>query len=197
VELSEYNGWENKFTWLVHLHLSNEQSVMHDMVDLVARTSDDRMAGLQMKWWVEDMVKVWITGLAGREAIYDKQMRLLAWDMVGAALAYADWDVLVSLLLGQAIPCENAFTVTLHTSITTVHFFHEPARALLQVASSPYAYADVLQGWFREQVDAWMNVPQTRRSLLPAIVMLVHNLLQDSYGVVCWEHVARAFRAGY
>ena len=87
MELSEYNGWENKFTWLVHLHLSNEQSLMHEIVDLIACTSDDRTAGLHMKWWIEDMVKVWVTGFAGRESMYDDQIRLLVWAMVGAALA--------------------------------------------------------------------------------------------------------------
>ena len=29
-------------------------------------------------------------------------MRLLAWDLTGSALAYADWDTLVSLFLGRA-----------------------------------------------------------------------------------------------
>jgi hypothetical protein len=28
MQLREYNGWENKFTWLVHLHLSNEECVL-------------------------------------------------------------------------------------------------------------------------------------------------------------------------
>ncbi len=31
MELSEYNGWENKFTWLVHLHLSSEEHLMQEI----------------------------------------------------------------------------------------------------------------------------------------------------------------------
>ncbi len=30
-----YNGWENKFTWLMHLHLSNEERLMDEITHLV------------------------------------------------------------------------------------------------------------------------------------------------------------------
>jgi hypothetical protein len=30
MELREYNGWENKFTWLVHLRLSSEERLMQE-----------------------------------------------------------------------------------------------------------------------------------------------------------------------
>jgi len=194
MELADYNGWENKFTWLVHLHLSNEQNLMNEIGALVAQTSDNRVAGLRVKWWVEDMVKGWVTGSADRETFYDEPVRLLVWDVVGSALAYADWDGLVKLLMGQPTPCDNVFTATLHESITMVFFFHQPAQVLMQAVSSPYAYADALHEWFREQVDAWMDVPLTHRSLLPALVRLVQTLIQNTYGVVAWEHVARAVR---
>jgi hypothetical protein len=197
VELSEYNGWENKFTWLVHLHLSNEQSVMHDMVDLVARTSDGWTAGRLVEQWVQAAVNGWVTGFPHRDTSYEEQVRLLVWDLAGSALAYADWDVLVKLLMGQKMRCDNPFTWTLHKSITTVPYFQQPAQALWQAASSPYAYADALHERLKGEVDAWITLLDTHRWLLPAVVMLVHNLLQDTYGEVCWEHVARAFRAGY
>lgn len=197
MELSEYNGWENKFTWLVHLHLSNEQALMHDIVAVVARTVDDRTAGLHVKWWVEDMVKSWVTGFSRLEAFSDEPLRLLVWDMVGAALAYADWDVVVQLLLGQVTTSDNPFTCTLHKSIMTVRSFHEPTHVLLQSASSSYACADALHVWFREHIDAWVGIPHTQRGLHSAMVMLVHSLIQDTYSAVYWEHVARAFRPGY
>ena len=197
MELAEYNGWENKFTWLMHLHLSNEQSLMNEMSALVAQTSDNRVAGLRVKWWVEDLVKGWVTGGTDCGTFYDGQVRLLAWDLVGSALAYADWDGLVKLLMGQATTCDNVFTVTLHESITMGSYFHRPTQVLMQSVSSPYAYADALHEWFREQVDAWMDVPLTHRSLLPALVRLVQTLIQDTYRLVAWEHVARAFRPEY
>ncbi len=194
MELAEYNGWENKFTWLVHLHLSNEQEVMNEVSDLVARASNERAAGLAVEQWVQTAVNGWVTGFAGRDTCYDEQERLLVWDLVGAALAYADWDMLVKLLLGQKTRCDNPFTRTLHQSITAIPYFHEPAQALLQSTSNLYACADALHEWLRGEVDAWMDVPATHRGLLPAVVMLVHTLIQDAYGVVCWKHVARAFQ---
>lgn len=194
MELAEYNGWENKFTWLMHLHLSNEQSLMNEMSALVAQTPDNRVAGLRVKWWVEDMVNAWVTGGTDCGTFSDGQVRLLAWDLVGSALAYADWDGLVKLLMGQATRCDNVFTATLHESISMGSYFHRPTQVLMQSVSSLYAYADALHEWFREQVDAWMDVPLTHRSLLPALVRLVQTLIQDTYRVVVWEHVARAFR---
>jgi len=197
VELGSYNGWENKFTWLVHLHLSNEQCLMHEMVDLVARTPDDVAAGRLVEQWVQTAVNGWVTGYPGREMDGDELVRLLAWDVVGSALAYAEWDTLVKLLRGQKTRCDNPFTWTLHSSSTTVAEFQHPVQSLLQTGSSLYAGADVLQEWFRECVDEWFNAPLSHRQQSPAVWMLVHNLIQNVYGVVAWEHVARAFRPGY
>ena len=197
MQWSDYNGWENKWTWLVHLHLSSEQGMMQEMVDLVARTSDDMAAGRLIERWVQAGVNGWVTGFPHRDTIYDSYIRLLAWDVVGTALAYADWDVLVKLLVGQHMRCDNPFTWTLHRSVTTVAEFEQPVLALLQTASSLYAGADALHEWFRETVDEWFNAALSQRQHSPAVLMLVLNLIQNIYGVVCWEHVARAFRAGY
>ncbi len=197
MEWSEYNGWENKFTWLVHLHLSSEQGMMQEMVDLVARTMDDRAAGRLVERWVQAGVNGWVTGFPHRDTSSDAYIRLLAWDVVGTALAYADWDVLVKLLVGQNMRCDNPFTWTLHRSMTTVAEFEQPVSALLQTASSLYAGADTLHEWFRETIDVWFNAALPQRQQSPAVLMLVHNLFQDVDGVVAWEHVARAFRPGY
>jgi len=197
MEWSEYNGWENKFTWLVHLHLSSEQGMMQEMVDLVARTVNDRAAGRDVERWVQTAVNGWVTGSPHRDTSFDAYVRLLAWDVVGVALAYADWDTLVKLLLGQKTRCDNPFTWTLHSSSTTVAEFQHPVQSLLQTASSLYVGADALHEWFRECVDEWFNAPLPHRQQSPAVWMLVHNLIQNVYGVVAWEHVARAFRPGY
>ena len=197
MEWSEYNGWENKFTWLVHLHLSSEQGMMQEMVDLVARLADDRAAGRLVERWVQAGVNGWVTGFPHRDMSSDAYIRLLAWDVVGTALAYADWDVLVKLLVGQHMRCDNPFTWTLHRSVTTVAEFEQPVLAMLQTASSLYASADTLHEWFRETMDVWLNAALPQRQQSPAVLMLVHNLFQDVDGVVAWDHVARAFRPGY
>ena len=197
MELAEYNGWENKFTWLVHLHLSSEHGMMQAMVDLVARTVDDRAAGRAVERWVQTSVNGWVTSSPHRDTSCDAYVRLLTWDVVGVALAYTDWDTLVKLLMGQRLRCENPFTWTLHTSATTVTEFQHPVQSLLQAVPSVYAGAYVLQGWFREWIDEWFNTSLSQRRQSPAVWMLVHNLIQNVYDVVVWEHVARAFRDRY
>src|SRR5258708_37307988 len=193
LELSSYNGWENKFTWLVHLHLSNEHHLMNAMVDLVARMPDDGASGRLVEQWVHTA----IAGFLGRNMRCYEDLRLLAWDLVGSALAYADWDRLVLLLLGQVATCDNPFTWTLHNSIINDAHFYEMMYRFMQDASSLYACADMIQAWFREQVDEWFDTLATRRQPSSTVFMLVNNLLQNTYGVVSWEHVARAVRSGY
>jgi hypothetical protein len=111
IEVGSYNGWENKFTWLVHLHLSNEQALMLEILALVTRESDDRAAGWLIEMWVKGALFNCLTGVAGCASLYDGFMRLLAWDLAGSALAYADWDGLVALLTGRAQASENLFTL--------------------------------------------------------------------------------------
>jgi hypothetical protein len=128
----------------VHLHLSSEQDLIHEIVDLVARTPDGMAAGRLVERWVQAAVNGWVTGFPHRDTSFDAYIRLLAWDLVGTALAY-----------------------------------------------------DALQEWFRETVDEWFNASLPHRQHSPAVLMLVHNLVQNIYGVVAWEHVARAFRPEY
>src|SRR5258708_3064175 len=119
---------------------------------------------------------------------------LLAWDVVGSALAYGDWDRLVLLLLGQVATCDNPFTWTLHNSIINDAHLYEMMYRFMQDASSLYACADMIQAWFREQVDEWFDTLATRRQPSSTVFMLVNNLLQNTYGFVSCEHVAPAFR---
>ena len=170
---------------------------MPTMVDLIARTVDDRTVGREVERWVQTAVNGWVTGSPHWDTFSDAYVRLLAWDVVGVALAYADWDTLVKLLMGQAIRCENPFTWTMHRSCTTVTEFEHLVHSLLQTASSPFVGADALYEWFREDVDEWFNAPLPQRQQASAVWMLVYNLIQNVYGMVAWEHVARAFQPGY
>ena len=57
----EYNGWENRWTWLVHLHLSNEQALFLEIAQLVASEPDDVLAGLLVEAWVRSAITSWMT----------------------------------------------------------------------------------------------------------------------------------------
>jgi hypothetical protein len=196
MEVGTYNGWENKCTWLVHLHLSNEQALMLEIMALVAREPDDKAAGRLIEMWVKGALFNCLTGVAGRASLYDGFIRLLAWDLAGSALAYADWDDLVALLTSRGQASENLFTFTLYRFIMSDGRLQAIIQAILCAVPDVYAGADAMKDWFREQVDALFAgvevVPQQ-----PVMVVLVAELLQNTYMLIAWEHVARAFRPGY
>src|SRR5207302_1646877 len=114
MELCDYNGWENKFTWLVHLHLSSEESLMQEMTSLVANTP---------------------TGY--------------------------------------------------------------PVGVLMNEAPDAYTCADTLKDWFEAQMNAWIDTSAIRRQRNAVISMVVYTLIQNTYTVINWDHVARAFQPGY
>ena len=66
MQLNTYNGWENKFTWLVHLHLSNEVELANEMAELVAQEPNATPAGRLVEMWVKVAVENWITSFPGR-----------------------------------------------------------------------------------------------------------------------------------
>ncbi len=197
MELSEYNGWENKFTWLVHLHLSSQEFFMHQITTLVASEPNRSPVGRLVEMWVKSALTNWYTCFPGRDRRYDDSVRLLMWDLVGSALAYADWDTLVALLAGETVSNENLFTWTLCRCIMNDRQLQHPVQALMREAPSVYACADALKDWFSVQVDAWIDLPATRRQRNLPISVLVYSLIQNTYTVIYWEHVAEAFREGY
>jgi hypothetical protein len=197
MELCDYNGWENKFTWLVHLHLSSEEHLMHEMTSLVADTSIGYPVGKLVERWVREALTNWQMNVPDRYRSYDGYLRLLAWDLVSSALAYADWDMLVRLLKGETITDDNLFTWSLYRSILNDSHLHQPVGVLVIEASNVYACADTLKDWFEAQINAWIDTSAIRRQHNAAISVVVYNLIQATYMVINWEHVARAFQPGY
>src|SRR5437016_298235 len=131
MELNEYNGWENKMTWLVHLHLSSEECLMHEMTSLVADTPIGYPVGKLVEKWVRAALTNWQMNASNRYRAYDGYLRLLAWDLVGSALAYADWDSLVTLLTGGTVTSDNLFTWSLYRSILNDSHLHQPVSMLM------------------------------------------------------------------
>ena len=195
MELSEYNGWENKFTWLVHLHLSNEQALMEEVTGLMVSVSRNRAAGRLLETWVKASLFNWLSERPERDSRFDADMHLFAWDMVGAALAYTDWDVLVRLLAGQVRKSSDRFTMTLFRCVGCDGQLQAFLDEMVQAYSNTYQCADAMHDWFRDQIDTLFDgsdaLPQE------GMAALVHELLETTYRVVAWEHVARAFRQGY
>jgi hypothetical protein len=197
MELSEYNGWENKSTWLVHLHLSSEECLMNEMTSLVADTPVGYPVGKLVKQWVREALTRWHMNVPDRSRSSDGYLRLLAWDLVGSALAYADWDSLVMLLSGETVTDDNLFTWSLYRSIMNDSHLCQPVEVLMSEAPNPYVCADSLKEWFEAQVNAWIDASAVRRQRHAAISVVVYTLIQNTYTVINWEHVARAFQPGY
>jgi hypothetical protein len=197
MQLREYNGWENKFTWLVHLHLSNEEHLMNEIIDLVAGEPNEGPAGRLVEMWVKSALDNWLTRFPDRNKQHDESLLLFVWDLVGSALAYADWIGLMALLIGEAQTCENLFTMTIYRNILNDGHFLQPVSKLVQEASSLYAGADSVKDWFESQVNAWVDASAIRRQRNMSISELVSGLIHNTYTLINWEHVARAFRPDY
>jgi len=197
MELSEYNGWENKFTWLVHVHLSSEEHLMHEMSSLVANTPISYPLGKLIEQWVREALTSWHMNVPDRYRSYDGYLRLLAWDLVGSALAYVDWDTLVRLLSDEPIADDNLFTWSLYRSIMNDSHLHQPVGVQMNEAPNAYVCADAVKDWFEAQINAWIDASAVRRQRNATISVVVYNLIQSAYGIINWEHVARAFGEGY
>jgi len=197
MEVGSYNGWENKFTWLVHLHLSNEEHLMDEITRLVASEPNESAAGRLVEMWVKIALTNWLTCFPGRKKRHDEEMRLLAWDLLGSALAYASWDDLVALLIGTAHTSGNLFTMTFYRNILHHHQLQQQMSVLLFTTASMYMAADVLKEWFEVQVDVWIASSATRCQQNTPMTVLAQGLIQNTYSVIAWEHVARAFRPEY
>jgi len=192
-----YNGWENKCTWLMHLHLSNEERLMDEITALVAREPNDSAAGRLVEMWVKVALTKWLTMFRTREMRHDEEMRLLAWDVLGSALAYAEWVQLVEMLMSGAAPGANLFTMTLYRSVLSNSELQVQVGTVLSQASSLYAGADAVHDWFASQLDTWIEAPAARRKQQTPLSVLFESLIQNTYTGIFWEHVARAFRPGY
>ncbi len=189
-----YNGWENKFTWLMHLHLSNEERLMDEITALVASEPNDSTAGWLVEMWVKVALTNWLTMFRNREMWHDEDMRLLAWDLLSSALAYADWVQLVDMLMSRAAASANLFTMTLYRNVVRSSQLQQQVRTLLSQAPSLYAGVDMVKGWFEVQLDTWIEAPMARREPRSPCSELFQGLIQNAYALIAWEHVARAFR---
>ena len=149
MELREYNGWDNRFTWLMYLHLSDEQVLTQEVTALVGTTSSNRQAGRLLATWVKMALFNWLCVHPERDFRFDGSMGLLAWDLAGSALAYADWDELVTLLTGRVKKSKNLFTRTLYQFILSDGRLLALVQEILRAFPNIYQCADRMTGSLR------------------------------------------------
>ena len=167
---------------------------MNEITELVAHEPNDGPAGRLVEMWVKLALDHWLTRFPGRNKQHDESLLLFVWDLAESALAYADWIGLVALLVGEAHTNDNLFTMTINRNILTDRHFQHAVRRLVHEASHLYADADSVKDWFEVQVDAWVAAFATRQQKNVSISKLVAELIQNTYTLINWEHVARAFR---
>ena len=68
---------------------------------------------------------------------------------------------------------------------------------VLRDVASIYAAADVLKAWFETLVAQWIDEMAVGRKMNAAMTQVFNGLIQNAYGLIVWEHVARAFRHDY
>jgi hypothetical protein len=192
----EYNGWENKLTWSVHLHLSNEQTLFLEVAQLVASEPNDGPAGRLIEMWVRLSITKWMNRFPGRNRLHDASIGLLVWDLLGSVLANTDWNDLVTLLAGDTV-IFNMFTMTLMRCIQQSQLLHAHIEVVLRDASSVYMAADALKAWFEALLADWVDKMAVGRRVSSLTAKAFSGLIQNVYSLIVWEHVARAFRPDY
>ena len=68
---------------------------------------------------------------------------------------------------------------------------------VLRDALSVYAAADALKAWFEALLADWVDKVVVGRRVDSLTTQMFSGLIQNVYGLIVWEHVARAFRPGY
>jgi hypothetical protein len=190
---SDYTGWENKLTWLVHLHLSNELTLFLEIGQLVACESNDGPAGHLIEMWVRVSITNWINRFPGRNRSHDASIGLLEWDLFGTILGYIEWNELITLLTGNEV-VSNAFTMTLMRCIQQSRLLHTHIEVVLVDASSVYTSAGVLKAWFEALLADWVDKMVIGRNVDVQMTRVFETLTQGVYGLIFWEHMAGAFR---
>ncbi len=180
----------------MHLHLSDEQVLSLEIAQVVAGEPNDGPAGRLVEMWVKSSISNWMNRFPGRNQYHDHAMYLLVWDLLGSALSYTEWDALVALLTGGEVVC-NVFTMTLSQCIQRSQFLHAQMSRLLRDTPNLYAAADAMKEGFEALLADWIDRMMVRRQISALMSRVFGELLQNTYGLVAWEHVARAFRPEY
>ena len=96
-----YNGWTNYETWLVALHINNDEGtyryVRDETVPRVLNTGTEHPA-----FDLADVLHDWVTDTLDEDTTYSNEWtRLLTLDLIGAALAEVNWEEIATNILNE------------------------------------------------------------------------------------------------
>ena len=91
----QHNGWPNKESWYLGLHLSNDYELYKAALDVMRSSSSDAYYGDVLREWVTDMVESALNPYPGEQA---PQLILSMISDVGSFWR-VDWDHVASKLV--------------------------------------------------------------------------------------------------
>ena len=118
-----------------------------EIAQLVASEPNNGSAGRLIEMWVRLSITKWMDRFLGRNRLYDANISLLVWDLLGSSLATIEWNDLVIVLTGGEV-ISNVFTMTLTRCIQQSQLLHTHIEVVLRDASSIYIAAEALKAWF-------------------------------------------------
>ena len=180
----------------MYLHLSDEQVLSLEIAQVVAGEPNNGPAGRLVEMWVKSSISNWMNRFPGRNTYHDHALYLLVWDLLGSALSSAQWDALVALPTGGEVVC-NVFTMTLSQCLQRSQCLHAHMSRVLKDAPNVYAAADAMKEGFEALLADWVDRMVVRRQRSALMSQVFGEVLQTVYGLIVWEHVARAFRPEY
>jgi hypothetical protein len=174
----------------------SEHALFLEFAQLVRREPNDGPAGRLVEMWVKVAITNWVMRFAHCNRSYDASIGLLVWDLLGSALEHTAWNDLVALLTGGEV-ISTLFTMTLLRCIQHSQLLYTHIDGVLGGASNAHAAAESLKAWFEALLADWVNKMALERHVDAQITQVFDGLMQNVYGLIFWEHVARAFRKGY
>ena len=111
MENEDYNGWTNRETWAVMLHLDNDQALQHDYMELYEQVSkeDNNSEVLtdeqNVIYQYEDQLREWITDILHPNYWLDHNMKIPEWTinmMVDSgSLWIVNWKEITDRIIGN------------------------------------------------------------------------------------------------
>jgi hypothetical protein len=138
-----------------------------------------------------------VTTTAGRTSSpgwYDASIGLLVWGLLGSILARFEWHDLVTALAGGEV-ISTLFTMTLLRCIQQSQLSYTHIAAVLHDASKVNTVAELLKAWFEALLADWVDKSALGHRVDAQITQVFGSFIQNTYGLIFWEHVARGFRA--
>ncbi len=87
-----YNGWSNRATWGVNLHITNDQNAYGQALQFARETPQDYDLADILRDWMLELVDI------AQERIRPEFVRLLCWDMLHVAFEDVNWMELARVI---------------------------------------------------------------------------------------------------